>query len=302
MVSEHQDPPAARDHDDGGAVGARLKSGTTIVTILAAFVAAVLLVKLLVVSIEARLAFFPLRGIDATPRDRGIPYEELDVTTSDGETINAWLMTHESPAAEVLYFHGNGGNLSVWLPILEGIHRRGLTVLAVDYRGYGKSSGAPSERGLQRDAEAIVARFWERRTSRTPVIYWGRSLGASIGAYAATKRPPDGLILESGFPSASAIVRTNPIMAALALFSSYTFPTARLLERVDRPVLVIHGDRDSIIPFPLGEELFAAIKTDKRFYRIPGGDHNDSEPPDADAYWTEVRGFISRVREARRAS
>lgn len=260
---------------------------------IAALVALGVVVRL----IEARFAFFPLAGEDLTPADLAVPYEASVVTTSDDQRLRVWSLPHEEARAVVVYFHGNGGNLSIWAPILVGIHRQGYTVHAVDYRGYGLSTGTPSERGLFRDVEAFVAWAWQRPGGRVPLVYWGRSLGGTMAAYAARVRAPDGLILESGFPDARTLLRGSPPMAFLALFSSYRFSTATFLRDVDRPVLVMHGDADRIVPFAAGQALYEAIPGRKRFVTIPGGDHNDAAPPDAATYWTAIGTFIASLRQ-----
>jgi fermentation-respiration switch protein FrsA (DUF1100 family) len=262
----------------------------SIVTLLLATVVVLAGVKLLVVLLEPRLAFFPVRGLDVTPRDFGIDFEELELKTADGETLVLWAMLHPHPRAEVLYFHGNGGNLSIWAPVLAGVQARGFTVVALDYRGYGKSSGAASESGLYRDTEAAVRRFWKsQHREQAPVIYWGRSLGATMAAYAATVEAPDGLVLESGFPDKASLLESfPPWLRALGLFSRYRLPTAAFLREVPRPVLVLHGDADTVIPFEQGRRLFERLGTEKRFYRIPGGEHNDTQPRDPVAYWRAV--------------
>lgn len=249
---------------------------------------------LLVRAVEGRLAFYPLRGEDETPASFGVAYEAIDLTTSDGERLRAWWMPHPSARATVVYFHGNGGNLSMWAPILVNVWRRaGVTVLALDYRGYGVSSGRPSEAGLYRDVDATLAALDLRRDRPAgPLIYWGRSLGAVMAAYAATRRTPDGLILESGFPSMRAVVEGSPLFWLLSWLSSYRFPAADWLGRVSCPALVLHGDRDRVIPFRLGRQLYETVRGPKRFVVIPGGDHNDVEPADPERYWQTVTEFV----------
>lgn len=265
-------------------------------TLLLFILAAVVFLKLFALLFEARLTFFPFKGLDDTPRHRGIPYEDFRVTTMDGETIHGWKIDHPAPLADILYFHGNGGNLSIWLPILESLHRQGFRIVAPDYRGYGLSTGSPSERGLYRDIDAVVDRYWAQpRRPGIPTLYWGRSLGATMAAYAATRRAPDGLILEGAFPSARSVLTTNPVLAVLGLFSSYRFPTAAFLAGVHVPVLVMHGDADRVIPYRLGEQLYSAIRGRKRFHRIAGGDHNDLSPPHPEAYWGAVRQLVADV-------
>jgi fermentation-respiration switch protein FrsA (DUF1100 family) len=249
--------------------------------------------------LEPSFAFFPTAGETTTPLDFGVPFEPSTVTTHDGERLRVWTLPHPQPLATIVYFHGNGGNLSVWSPILSRIQQQRFTVIAFDYRGYGASTGRPSERGLYRDVEAIVDSIVDAaaRSNRPaiPIIFWGRSLGTAMAAYAATVARPDGLILESGFPDARTLVRSSPPLAFLALFSTYRFPTAEFVERAASPVLVLHGDRDRVIPFALGRALFERISGPKEFVTVRGGDHNDIVPADQTGYWDAIDRFIVRV-------
>jgi fermentation-respiration switch protein FrsA (DUF1100 family) len=249
----------------------------------------------LVRMVESGFAFFPLRGETTTPRDHRAPYESLTISTRDGERLHGWLLPADTPRARIIYFHGNGGNLSVWAPILVNVSRHGYSLLAFDYRGYGLSTGRPTETGLYRDVDAILERASSDADRRAPVVYWGRSLGTAMAAYAASVRPPDALILESGFSDARAILRSSPPLALLALLSSYRFPAAEFLQGVRSPVLVMHGDKDSVIPFTAGRALFERIAGPKQFVTLRGADHNDAEPPDAPAYWKAIETFVDSL-------
>ena len=245
--------------------------------------------------LEPRFAFFPMPGGDVTPEHFGVDYQTVTLDTSDGERLRAWSMTPLNPRARVIYFHGNGGNLSNWAPILTTIVKRGYAVFAIEYRGYGLSTGRPTERGLYRDVDATLAHAWTSPAS-IPLIYWGRSLGGTMAAYAATVRRPDGLILESAFPDSRAVVRESPVLVALSLFATYRFPTAAFVNRTTMPVLQLHGDRDSVIPFAVGQDLFARIREPKTFVTIRGGDHNDVVPADPATYWNAIDGVVARSR------
>lgn len=249
-------------------------------------------VKVLVAILEPRMAFYPLRGLDATPRQLGIPYQEIALETTDGERVYSWLLAHPAPRAEVLFWHGNGGNLSIWLDVIADIHDQGFTVLALDYRGYGKSTGRPTEEGVYRDSEAVTRYFWETlHDSGNKVLYWGRSLGATVAAYATTLAKPDGLILEAPFSDKRSLLRHYPLLALLGLFSSYRFPTAEFLRGFDRPVLVVHGGEDQVIPFEAGKDLFDRLETSKRFVAIPSAGHDDLHAVDRETYRRAVREF-----------
>jgi uncharacterized protein len=253
----------------------------------------------LVRRVEPRLAFFPLAGEDVTPQTLGADHVADTITTDDGERLRVWRLPRTDAAAQVVYFHGNGGNLSLWADVLVGLWHQGLDVTAIDYRGYGLSTGSPSEQGLYRDVDATL-RFFERLPPRTdvPTIYWGRSLGSVMAAYAASRRAPDGVVLEAGFPSMRSVLETNPVMWALSWVSSYRMPTAEWMSRVRQPTLVMHGDRDSVIPYRLGQRLYNSLPGPKTFVTIPGGDHNEAVPRDAQGYWRAVRTFVSDLRRA----
>jgi uncharacterized protein len=278
-----------------------LVSARSLITPLLWIAAVLLVLFVLVRLVEASVAFYPFRGESVTPGSENVPYDVHAVTTSDGETLRLWHLRREQPQAQVVYFHGNGGNLSVWADVFTELWRRGVDVIAVDYRGYGLSSGRPSERGLYRDVDATLSLVESRlRDSRAPLVYWGRSLGATFAAYAASRHPPAGVVLEAAFPDARAVLETSPLMWALSWFSSYRFPTARWMSRVACPVLVIHGDRDSVIRYSMGQRLFARLREPKSFVTIAGGDHNDPAPSDPKVYWTPIQQFFDTLAERQR--
>jgi fermentation-respiration switch protein FrsA (DUF1100 family) len=256
-----------------------------------------IVLKILVVLLEPHAAFFPSHGVQRTPRDLGLAFQDLHLQTADGQTIHAWWLPHDRPRAAIVYFHGNGGNLSLWLDAYGALHEQGWSVLAFDYRGYGASTGTPSERGLYRDTDAVLTHFnASLRTPGVPVIYWGRSLGGTPAAYAAAKHAPAGVILEGAFPSMVSLFGRNPLMLALSVFSAYSFPTARYLREYTGRVLVVHGEADSVIPFRQGQKLFDAIQSPKQFHRIPGGDHNDFHPTGVAEYWAPIKRFVEADR------
>ena len=269
------------------------------VAIAAAAIAGLVMFKTLIGALEPRLVFFPSAGEDRNPADAGIDFSVVRLTTSDGETLAAWQLEPEQPIADVVYFHGNGGNLSVWLPVFAILHAHRLRVLAVDYRGYGLSSGRPSEDGVYRDAEAVAQYAASHRSKSVarPLVFWGRSLGGPIAAAATQVVRPDGLILESSFADKAAVIRSHPVLRMLNVFGAYRFETVKLLKEFGGPVLVLHGTRDSIVPFALGRELHDRLDTPKQFVEIAGADHNDLIDAARADYWTPVLEFIAALRK-----
>ena len=267
-------------------------------TSLAAVVAVLVGLKLLVWWLEPRIAFYPIPGVQETPASVGLTYADERIPTEDGETLHGWWLEAPVPRAQVVFFHGNGGNLSLWLDVIAELRRRDFSVLAVDYRGYGASTGRPSERGLYRDGAASIRAFAERfRKGGSPTIYWGRSIGSAVAAEAAIRLRPDGLVLESPMPDVRSVLRSNPVMWLLSFFSSYRFPTLRFVSRTDVPLLVVHGDADSIVPYEAGKRVFEAAATSRKtFATVSGADHNDLHVVRPQLYWQAIDTFVAGLR------
>ena len=256
-----------------------------------------LAIKLLVMWLEPRMAFFPFRGIQETPAAVSLSFVDLRIQTPDGETLHGWWLEHPTPRAQVIFWHGNGGNLSLWLDAIVELRRRGFSVLAVDYRGYGLSTGRPSEQGLYRDAAAAVAEFSARlERPDVPLIFWGRSIGCPVAASTLSVKRPSALVLESPMPDARSLLRANPVLWALSFLSSYRFATSRFLSGYDGPLLIIHGDADTIVPFAAGQQVFRDAGAAKgTFATIPGAGHNDLHVANPVLYWRAIDEFVNRV-------
>jgi uncharacterized protein len=274
-------------------------NATTFITIVGALIA----LKLLVLWLEPKVAFYPIRGVQETPAFAQLPFVDVHIPTEDGETLHGWWLEDPHARAQVLFFHGNGGNLSLWLDVIVEMRRRGLSVLAIDYRGYGGSTGRPSEQGVYRDAAASIRVFGERmRKQGVPLIYWGRSLGSPVAAYLAGRVAPDGLVLESPMPHARSLLGGNPIAWVLSFFSSYTFSTSTFVGPLDVSLLIVHGDADALVPYEAGKRVYAAAGTDRKtFVTIAGAGHNDLHATNPSLYWNAIDTFIGALQAAKAA-
>lgn len=238
-------------------------------------VAYLALVGLLYV-VQDRLVYFPVRELAATPRDRGLAYEELRMVTDDGVSLHGWYIPALDARAVLLYFHGNAGNISHRLDRIALFHRLGLSVLIVDYRGYGRSAGRPSEAGTYQDAMAAWRYLTvERGVASSTIVLFGRSLGAAVAAWLATQVAPGAVILDSGFTSLPAFGAQIYPWLPVRWLGRFDYPTKTYLTNIHRPVLVIHSRADDIVHFREGEELYAAANAPKQFLEIGGG-HNDA--------------------------
>jgi pimeloyl-ACP methyl ester carboxylesterase len=195
------------------------------------------------------------------------------IETSDGEKIHGWWVRRDGSPLATLFLHGNAGNVTHRAPRIQEIVAAGSSVLMLDYRGYGKSSGRPSEQGLYRDSEAGFEYLLGKGYRAEQIILHGESLGTAVAIELATRRPCAALILEAPFTSASDVAGTVvPFVGPLLIRSYNSRPKIRSI-RV--PKLFMHGDRDQVIPLRLGQELFAASEGSKTFWLVPGAGHND---------------------------
>ena len=247
--------------------------------------------------LERAFLFRPSRQVVRTPADLGMVFDQHFIETADGCRLSAWHMRPASPVGSVLYFHGNGGNLGILNEVFDMLYRGGLEILAVDYRGYGWSSVNPSEVGLYEDAMATARYFRENlKAPELPLLYWGRSLGSCVAAYAASQAPPDGLILETAFPSKASLMKHYPQFKVFYPFSRCRLDTVRHLRDHIFPVLLLHGDRDRTIPLQEGRALFEQLTGPKEFLCIKGADHINLHRVGSEVYLRRVVNFVRQVR------
>jgi uncharacterized protein len=199
---------------------------------------------------------------------------ELTLETTDGERVIAWHLPPEGDQPVILYFHGNGGSLRLRAERFAALTADGTGLLAVSYRGYGGSSGIPTEQGLIRDAEA-AHRFAAERYPARRIVLWGESLGTGVAVAIAAAHPIGGLILESPFTSTVDVAAAIYWFLPVRLLMQDQFRSDQRIGRVTAPVLVMHGDRDATVPIGYGERLFAMIKAPKQFVRFAGGGHSN---------------------------
>ncbi|MCY2932386.1 MAG: alpha/beta hydrolase [Planctomycetota bacterium] len=268
--------------------------------ILAAAGAAYLAVATVVFLFQGRLVYFPRRELAGTPRDAGLAYEDVSLKTSDGLTLGAWYVpptAADSPV--VLHCHGNGGNISHRLELLNALHRAGAGVLIFDYRGYGRSEGSPDEQGTYRDARAA----WDYLTNVKGLPAWrivvhGQSLGGAVAAHLAGEVTPAGLILESAFTSLDDRGAEIYWFLPVRLMSRYHYPTRASLASVACPLLILHSPSDEIVPIHHGRGLFEAAAEPKRFVELTGG-HNDGFAVSGDLYVHALRDFLRECMQAK---
>jgi pimeloyl-ACP methyl ester carboxylesterase len=242
--------------------------------------------------------FHPRPEWGGAERGAGI---DLDIPVTAGHTIGARWHLASPTAANLLFFHGNGEIVADYDELGPLYNTQGINLLAVDYRGYGRSSGEPSVAAMMADCHRILdySREWLRSNSYTgPLILMGRSLGSASVLELAAAYPDriQGLIIESGFAYAAPLLRLLGIdPEGLGFDETSGFANLDKIKIYDGPTLILHAEFDHIIPYSDSEALFAASPSStKRHVKIPGANHNDIFLRGMDIYLDAVQQFCSK--------
>lgn len=249
---------------------------------------------------QSNLVFYPEidRKVASTPASANLQYEDLHLKTSDGIDLHGWYVPAPKPRGTVLFLHGNAGNISHRIDSIEMFHRLGYSTLIFDYRGYGNSSGKPTEQGTYRDAEAA----WGYLTGQLQIpecriVLFGESIGGAVAAWLAAGKKPGALVISSGFTSVPDLGQQLYPYFPIRLLARIRYDTRKSLLSVSAPVLIAHSPQDDIIPFEHGQALFAAANPPKQFLELAGG-HNEGFIFMREA-WVKVLGdFLSERMDA----
>ena len=270
-----------------------------VVNILLALAISYGLVLLLLFLFQSRLLYFPHVGRElvATPRDAGLDYEDVQLRTVDNVVLSGWWVPARDARGAVLIFHGNAGNISHRIGYLKMFNRLHYATLLIDYRGYGKSGGGPSEEGTYRDAEAAWLHLVEtRKLSAHDIVIVGESLGGGVATWLAAKYPPRALILASAFTSVPDLGAQVYPWLPVRLLARIQYDNLDRIPKIAAPVLIAHSRDDEIIPFAHGEALFAAAREPKQFLTMSGG-HNDGFLFARDEWAAAVGAFLARAQQ-----
>jgi fermentation-respiration switch protein FrsA (DUF1100 family) len=232
----------------------------------------------LLASVQRRLIYFPSPGPVPSARAMLPGGEDVVLETDDGLRLGAWFLPAAARGPAVLVCNGNGGDRTLRAPLAAALVRAGLSVLLFDYRGYGGNSGRPSEDGLAADARAARA-FLAGRPEVDParIVYFGESLGAAVAVRLAVESPPAALVLRSPFTSLADVGRLHYPWLPVAAFLADRYPSIERISRLAVPLLVVAGERDTLVPAELSRRLYDKACRPKEFVLVPGADHNSME-------------------------
>jgi len=268
-------------------------------TVALGFLIAYVIILLTIRMFESRIIFFPdvpdrLEG-DWSPK--GFPVQDTWLQTSDGVKLHAWWVASEGAKFTFLAFHGNASNIANRADIYKFLHTLPANVLAVEYRGYGRSEGNPSEKGVYRDAEAGLEYLVKTRgTDPRNIISYGQSLGSAVAAHLAVEHPVGGVVLEAPFPSLSAMARrVFPFFPGAGVLVWRQFDTERALASIHTPVLVVHCTHDAVIPPEMEEAVFSAARPPKSILRVNGYCHEEASLVGPAEYQDQLRTFLQGI-------
>ncbi len=267
-----------------------------VLNILISAITVYAVILLLVFLFQARLVYFPEveRALVATPRAVGLDFEEVRLA-ADGETLHGWWVPAHAARGVVLILHGNAGNISHRLEYLAMFNRLGYAALIIDYRGYGKSSGTPSEDGTYRDGEAAWRHLIEaRKLEPRDIVLFGESLGGGVATWLALQHRPRALVLASTFTSVPDLGAQVYRWLPVRLLARIEYDNLERIRQHTVPVLIAHSRNDDIIPFSHGQALFAAANEPKQFLELRGG-HNDGFIFMREEWVREVGVFLERA-------
>jgi hypothetical protein len=248
--------------------------------------------------IENQLIYFPPSYPEGFPPPQLIEpeIEEVWLLTEDGVKINAFYRSNPASKQVLLWFHGNAENIGYGLGHLRALAKIGVNILAVDYRGYGRSEGKPDEAGVYRDADAAYDYLQKQRHFRArDIIIYGHSLGGAVAVDLASRRPCGGLIIQSSFTNARAMARRMFAIPLIAYVVKSRFDSLRKIREVHAPILIVHGTRDDVVPLAMGQQLFQTAPEPKRFYPIEGAGHNDLMEVGGESYISCLARFVAEA-------
>ena len=253
--------------------------------------------------IEKGLIFHPGKSNDtATPDIHGIEYDDVIFQTEDGLNLNGWFVPGKKTSPDtdlhtLLWFHGNAGNINRRLDNIKMIYERvPVNVFIIDYRQYGRSEGKISEKGTYIDAGAALAHLHSRKEiNQEKIIFFGRSLGSAVAVELALKEKCRALILETPFTSILEMGKKLYPFLPVSLLLKTKYDSLSKIRNIKVPILIMHGDKDDLVPFEHGKRLYDMANEPKEFYTIPGAGHNDTHIVGGDEYFDVIRNFVKKL-------
>jgi fermentation-respiration switch protein FrsA (DUF1100 family) len=225
---------------------------------------------------QRRILFLPDKNIESPQAYNLQGYEDIMAVASDGESIQLWYKKASPGYPTILYFHGNAANLANRAASFAAFSDKGFGVLALSYRGYGRSTGSPTERGIYRDARAALAYLiYELNVPIQQILFYGESLGSGVAVHLATEQAPAAIVLEAPYTSVANRAAEIYFYIPVHLLIKDHFNSYKKIEKVKCPLLILHGAKDATIPIAHGKALLEAANDPKKGIFFEHVGHND---------------------------
>lgn len=246
------------------------------ITVFYTVATAYVLIMIGMYTLQRQLLYLPDRNIEA-PDAYGLSgFRDLMITSTDGMPIQLWHRQATDGFPTIVYYHGNASHLGNRAGILGALANKGFGVLALSYRGYGKSQGKPSETGLYNDARAAVKFLTDKeRLPLSRIMLYGESLGSGVAVHIATEFHVGGLMLQAPYKSVAGRAAEIYFFIPVNLLIKDRFDSIHKIARVKAPLLIFHGDLDDTIPVTHGKAILAAATAPKQAFFFPHISHND---------------------------
>lgn len=247
--------------------------------------------------IENFFVFFPESNLDLTPEEMNLSYRDVYINKDDGKILHGWFFPLKGEYPVILFCHGNAGNISHRLDNIRRLLEYDLQVFIFDYRGYGKSSGRPTEKGLYLDGLAAYD-YLVHKAGISPgnIIPFGRSLGAAVAIEISLKRSVRSIILESAFTSTNDMAKNMFLFNLFSRVLPHNYNNLKKIADIHVPKLIIHGEDDEIVPFSMGWKLFDTSGPPKSFLKLNGAGHNDTYLVGGERYFESFAFFARESR------
>lgn len=241
---------------------------------------------------ERTMLYAPDRTLWAHPYSYGIKFEEVYLRAADAVKVHAWWVPAEKVKPAILFCHGNAGNMSNRVDKIRIFHDLGASVMVFDYRGFGRSSGKPSEQGTYRDAEAAYEHLTKvRGVDPKDIVIYGESLGCAVAVEMAARRKAGALVIESPFTSVVDMGEVVLPWLPARWIVKFRYDNLAKIGKVACPLLVMHSPGDDIVPYAMGRKLFEAASEPKEFFALRG-DHNEGFLTTGAAYGERLKKFF----------
>jgi len=252
---------------------------------------------MLIYLFQSRFIYYPSKEVTLTPENIGMEFEDVHLTTRDNIAIHGWYVPRSGSRHTLLFLHGNTGNISDCLNSLKIFHDLGLSILIIDYRGYGLRGGSPGEAGTYLNAESAWGYLTsQRHQSAEDIIIFGRSLGGGIASWLALEYRPAALIMESTFTSITDMGMISYPYLPIKWLSRIRYPSIERIGQIRSPILIIHSPDDELVPYRLGQQLYERAQSPKSFLTIKGR-HGDGFLDSAPHYIQGLGDFIQQLHE-----